>query len=67
MGHTRDINNNDNNDNILYLNLFNKYNARMREINYWKDKIKIIGELREEEDYLKLSFEEQDKLFKELM
>lgn len=67
MGHSRDINNNDNNDNILYLNLLNKYNARMKKINYWGDKIKIISELEKEQDYLKLSLEERDRLYKELM
>lgn len=67
MGHSRDTNNNDNNDNILYLNLLNKYNARMKEINYWGDKIKIISELRKEEEYLRLTPEEQDKLYKKLM
>ena len=60
-------NNNVKNNNKLYLTLFNKYSERKKEITHWGDKIKMISELREEEGYLKLSPEEQDRLFKELM
>lgn len=54
-------------DKDIYLSLLNKYKERMREIKFWSEKIKIISELREEQDYLNLTQEEQDKLFEELM
>lgn len=53
-------------DNI-YSTLFKKYSERVRAINYWSEKIKIISELQEDKDFLMLSKEEQDRLFKELM
>lgn len=65
QGQHGDTNNNDNN--ILYLTLFNKYKERMREAKYFSNKIHIQKELRDDEEYLKLSREEQDKLFRELM
>lgn len=51
----------------IYLNLFNKYKERMRAIKYWSEKIKIISEMQEDEEYFKLSQEERDRLFRELM
>ena len=65
QGQHGDTNNNDNN--ILYLTLFNKYKERMREAKYFFEKIHIQNELMHEEDYLNLSTEEQDRLYKELM
>ena len=54
-------------DKDIYINLYYKYNARIRETNYWSERIVIINQLREDLDYLKMTLESQDKLFKELM
>ena len=65
MGHTRDTNNKDNN--IIYINLFNKYKERMKTARYFPDKIHIQSELKKDKEYLILTEEEQSKLFKEIM
>lgn len=65
QGHLGDTNNNDNN--ILYLNLLKKNKERMRAIKYWGEKIKIINELKEDNDYLSLTTEEQENIVNELL
>lgn len=64
QGHVGDTNNNDNN---IYLSLFNKYKKRAREINFWGEKFKIINELKEDSDYLRLTEEEQSQLVNEIL
>jgi hypothetical protein len=49
-----------------YINLFNKYKARIDNENA-REKIHIITECQKSEEYSKLSLEEQDKLFYDLM
>lgn len=63
MGHTRDTNNNDNN---IYLYLFNKYSEQIKAENESK-KISIISACKNSKEYSLLTSEEQDKLFYELM
>ena len=63
MGHTRDTNNNDNN---IYLYLFNKYSEQIKAENESK-KIPIISACKNSKEYSLLTSEEQDKLFYELM
>ncbi len=59
--------NNDNNDNnIYYINLFNKYKEKIVGKNF-TEKINAIRECRKEEQYSFLTYEQQDKLFKELL
>lgn len=56
--------------NNIYLLLFNKYKAKIEEINprNFGARIRIISELKNEQDYNELlTLEEQDKLFNELM
>jgi hypothetical protein len=65
LGHTRDTNNKDNN--IIYINLLNKYKERMKNARYFPDKIHIQSELKKDKEYLILTEEEQSKLFKEIM
>ena len=65
MGHTRDTNNKDNN--IIYINLLNKYKERMKNAKYFSDKVHIQCELKKENDYLNLTEEEKNSLFKEIM
>lgn len=55
-----------NNDNNIYLYLLNIYKAKMENANF-KEKIKIISELKENSDYALLTLEEQEDLFNELM
>ncbi len=62
QGQVTDTNNNDNN---IYLFLFNKYKKRIKE--QPKRTIQIISELKKSSDYELLTIEEQDKLFMELM
>lgn len=62
-GQHRDTNNNDNN--ILF-NLFNKYKAKISGRSFG-EKIKLINECKNSEDYMQLDNEEQNKLFNELM
>lgn len=65
QGHLGDTNNNDNN--ILYLTLLNKNKERVRAIKYWGEKLKIVNELKEDSDYLKLPQEQQEKLLNEII
>lgn len=65
MGHTRDTNNKDNN--IIYINLLNKYKERMGQANYFSDKIRIQSELKKDKDYFSLTEEEKNSLVKEIM
>lgn len=60
----------DNNDNNIYLFLFNKYKAKIEKIEKgnFGGRIRIISELKNEQDYNELlTPNEQDKLFNELM
>ena len=63
MGHNRDTNNNDNN---IYLYLFNIYKGKI-EGKSFAEKIRLINQCKNEEKYNQLTIEEQDKLFNELM
>ena len=63
MGHTRDTNNNDNN---IYLYLFNKYSEQIKAENESK-KISIISACKNSKEYSLLTSEEQDKLFIDLI
>ena len=65
MGHSKDTNNNENN-NIYYLFLFNKYKEQISGKKF-PEKIKAIGECKKEEQYSLLNLEQQEKLFMELM
>ena len=53
-------------DNV-YLSLLNKYKERVRAIKYWSEKFPILNEMKKEDDYLKLSPEEQENLVNELI
>ncbi len=64
-GQQGDTNNNDNN--IIYLNLLNKYEKRVQEATWFGEKIQAINEMQKEESYFDLTKTEQDELFKELM
>lgn len=60
-------NNNDKNDNnIIYINLFNKYKEQIEKENANK-KISLITECQNCSEYALLTYEEQDKLFYDLM
>lgn len=63
MGHTRDTNNNDNN---IYLYLFNIYSEKISGKTF-TEKIRLVNQCKSEEKYNQLTIEEQDKLFNELM
>ena len=65
MGHSRDTNNNENN-NIHYLFLFNKYKEQISGKKF-PEKIKAIGECKKEEEYSLLNLQQKEKLFMELM
>lgn len=65
MGHTRDTNNKDNN--IIYINLLNKYKERIKKARYFSDKIRIQSELKKDEEYLKLTESEKKEILKEIM
>jgi hypothetical protein len=65
LGHSRDTNNKDNN--IIYINLLNKYKERMKNARYFSDKIYIQSELKKEEEYQKLTESEKKEIFKEIM
>lgn len=54
------------NDKNIYLNLFNKYKSEIQNANS-REKILIIGKCKECEEYSKLTLEEQDQLFLDLM
>lgn len=66
LGHTRDINNNDNN-NIIYLFLFNKYKGQFSFLKSAEEKQKIFKQCMDEEKYKELTQEEQTKLYTRLM
>lgn len=58
-------NNNDKNDNNIYINLFNKYKEQIeKEPNRV---VQIISRMKETTDYEMLSLEEQNQLFYDLM
>lgn len=57
--------NTNNNDNNIYIILFNKYKAKIEQ--QPNRKIQIIGELQKTTDYEMLSLEEQDQIFYDLM
>lgn len=61
------LNTNKNKRNIYYINLFNKYIKAFKMCTSWFEKLKIQKQLKTESEYQMLNFEEQDKLFKELM
>lgn len=65
QGHVPDINNNDNNINI-YINLFNIYIKQIQNKPFF-EKVKMISELKETEEYNKLDDETQKQLFMDLM
>ena len=50
----------------IYITLFNKYKSEIEGKSY-REKILIIGKCKECEDYSKLTLEEQDQLFYDLM
>ena len=50
----------------IYITLFNKYKSEIENSNA-REKILIIGRCKECEEYSKLTLEEQDKLFYDLM
>lgn len=54
-------------DKDIYINLLNKYKERMKNAKYFSDKIRIQCEVKKDEEYLKLTELEKDKIFKELM
>lgn len=60
------MNTNNNDNNIIYINLFNKYKEQIEKESESK-KIRIISECQNSSDYEKLTLEEQDKLFYDLM
>lgn len=64
MGHTRDTNNNYNNN--IYLYLFNIYSEKISGKTF-AEKIRLVNQCKSEEKYNQLTIEEQDKLFNELM
>lgn len=60
------MNTNKNVKNIIYITLFNKYKEQIEKENANK-RIVIISACKRDEDYLKLSEEEQEQLFYDLM
>lgn len=62
LGHTRDTNNNDNNN--IYLYLLNKYRVENRK--NFNEYMKKVRELKEDEKWVMLSGELQQKLISEL-
>ena len=59
-------NNNVNNDNNIYINLLNKYKAKIEQEESSR-KMHIITECQDSSDFELLTLEEQDKLFYDLM
>ena len=51
----------------IYINLLNKYKERMKNAKYFSDKVYIQCELKKENDYLNLTEEEKNSLFKEIL
>ena len=62
QGQVTDTNNNDNN---IYLFLFNKYKKQIEE--QPNRIVQIISEMKKTSDYELLTLEEQDKIFYDLM
>lgn len=60
---TADINRQDKD---IYINLFNIYKKKIENKPFF-EKIKVISNCRENEEYKKMSLEAQEKLFKDLM
>ncbi len=56
----------DNNDNNIYLYLFNNYKAKIQGSSFG-EKIKIIRQCKDDEYYSQLSLKEQERLFADLM
>ena len=54
-------------DKDIYIKLLNKYKERMRQANYFSDKIRIQSELKKDKDYFSLTEEEKNSLVKEIM
>ena len=52
--------------NIIYINLFNKYKSKIEGKSFGQ-KIQLINQCRQEQDYGKLDFDTQDQLFNNLM
>lgn len=65
-GHVPDTNNNDNNIYYIYIILLNKYKSKIQNSKF-SEKVKVISELKKENDYNNLDYELQEKLFMELM
>lgn len=55
------------NDNNIYLTLFNKYKERIKQIKFWSEKIKIANQIKEDEEFLKLTQDERDNIVNELL
>ena len=64
-GQLSDTNNNDNN--IIYINLLNKYKKQIDKAEYFSEKVHIQKKLTKDVDYLNLTKDEQEKLYKSLM
>lgn len=62
MGHSRDTNNNDNNN--IYIILINKYKRENRK--NFKEYLKNVQLLKEDPQYELLSSEEQQKIISEI-
>jgi hypothetical protein len=54
-------------DKDIYINLLNKYKKRMEKAKYFSDKIHIQNELKKDKEYLNLTEEEKNNMFKEIM
>lgn len=55
------------NDNNIYLILLNKYKERIKQIKFWSEKIKIANQIKEDEEFLKLTQDERDNIVNELL
>ncbi len=64
---TVDVSNINRLDKDIYINLLNKYKKRMKKAKYFSDKIHIQNELKKDKDYLNLTEEEKNNMFKEIM
>ena len=64
MGHSRDTNNNDNN---IYLFLFNKYKGQFSFLQNREEKQEIFKQCMNEEKYKELTQDEQTELYTRLM
>lgn len=59
-------NKNEKNEKNIYFYLFNKYKEKLKNVTFG-EKIRIIGQCKNTVEYGSMSFEEQDRLFSELM